>query len=327
MGRILSGVQPTGNLHLGNYLGAIRHWKALQQDNECLFMIADLHSITVKYSPEDLRQSVLSVAALYFACGISPQRSAVFCQSRIAAHSELAWILGCNAPLGWLDRMTQFKEKAGKNKARASLGLYSYPVLMAADILLYNADTVPVGDDQKQHLELTRDIAAAFNRNYSKEVFKIPEPFIGDSATRVMSLRDGKSKMSKSDPSAYSRINLLDSDEDIQNKIRLAKSDMDSTVSYSSDRHELANLIQIYAALIGKPLHAVARKVHGLHITSFKSLLIEAAIETIQPIRDEYRRLLREPDVLLSFLAAGAERAATIASETMREVKSAVGLV
>jgi tryptophanyl-tRNA synthetase len=248
--RVLSGVQPTGNLHLGNYLGAIRNWVGLQDSHECLFMLADLHAITVPQNPADLTRNTRETAAAYIACGIDPKRSAIFPQSAVTMHAELAWILNCHTPLGWLNRMTQFKEKSGKNKEAAPVGLYAYPVLMAADILGYHATHVPVGEDQKQHLELARDIAGAFNRAYGEEFFPLPEPLIMPTAARIMSLRDGSKKMSKSDPSDYSRITLTDDADAIAKKIRKATSDSIEGVTYDPEgRPEVANLLTIYGAL------------------------------------------------------------------------------
>src|SRR5689334_4598202 len=257
MNRIFSGIQPTGNLHLGNYLGAIRNWVVLQKDFECIFCIVDLHALTLPQDPDELRASTREVTAAYIAAGIDPERCTIFNQSMVSAHTELAWLLGCLTPLGWLNRMTQFKEKAGKQRDNAGLGLYAYPVLMAADILLYKATHVPVGEDQKQHLELARDIAGAFNRRYEREFFPLPEPQIFGAATRVMSLRDGTKKMSKSDSSDYSRINMTDDADAVAQKIRKAKTDpqpMPSSEAELEARPEAANLLGIYAALTDRTL-------------------------------------------------------------------------
>lgn len=254
MKRVLSGVQPTGNLHLGNYLGAIRNWVGMQDSYKCLFCVVDMHAITIPQNPDELRQAIRQVTAAYIACGIDPKKSVIFPQSAVSAHAELGWILSCHTPLGWLNRMTQFKEKTGKNRDGASLGLYGYPVLMAADILAYKATHVPVGEDQKQHLELARDIAGAFNRYYCSDYFPLPEPLIMETAARIMSLRDGTKKMSKSDESDYSRVNLTDNADAIALKFRKAKSDSSPTIAYDPEnRPEAANLINIYAALAYSP--------------------------------------------------------------------------
>lgn len=327
-GRILSGVQPTGNLHLGNYLGAIRNWVTLQNDYECLFMLADLHAITVPQDPEKLRANVRETAAAYIACGVNPDKSAIFHQSAVSAHSELAWILSCHTPLGWLNRMTQFKEKAGKQRDNAVLGLYSYPVLMAADILAYKATHVPVGEDQKQHLELARDIAGAFNRHYEKEVFPLPEPVIMGEATRVMSLRDGTRKMSKSDESDYSRINLTDDADTIALKIRKAKSDMVDGMSYDvGARPEASNLLTIYAAMKGVDVKTAVAEVESLNFSAFKQQLADAAVAHLAPISQKMRELLAEPDYLDSILLRGWNKAEKLADETMNTVKDTVGFL
>jgi len=328
MGLVLSGVQPTGNLHLGNYLGALKQWVEIQNEQECLFMLADLHAITVPQNPAELRESIYKTAALYIACGIDPKKSAIFSQSRVSGHAELGWILGCNTPLGWLDRMTQFKDKAGKDKQRASLGLYSYPVLMAADILLYNAELVPVGDDQRQHLELARDIAAAFNRNYGTEFFKVPEPMIIKTAARVMSLRDGKAKMSKSDPSDNSRINLIDSAELIEKKIKKATTDAEMGISYDAEeRPEVANLLRIYSALSGEGIEAAAAKFADYNFANFKAAMAEEIISKINPITQRFNELVEDKSHLDSVLNAGAEKANSIAEKNMKQVKEIVGFL
>lgn len=325
-GRILSGVQPTGNLHLGNYLGAIRNWVKLQETHECLFMLADLHAITVPQEPQKLRAHVRETAAAYIACGIDPKKSAIFPQSAVAAHSELAWILSCYTPLGWLNRMTQFKEKAGKHRDNAVLGLYSYPVLMAADILLYKTTHVPVGEDQKQHLELCRDIAGAFNREYNTEFFPIPDPLILGQGTRVMSLRDGTKKMSKSDESDYSRINLTDDTDTIALKFRKAKSDMIEGISYDeTGRPEASNLITIYAELKGLTREQVLAEVADKQFSVFKNMLTEAAVEVLSPITRTMRELIAAPDYIDQVLATGISSAKVVADSTMKEVKNLVG--
>ncbi len=326
--RILSGVQPTGNLHLGNYLGAIRHWVGFQQTHECLFMLADLHAITVPQDPESLRKHVRETAAAYIACGIDPEKSVIFPQSMVSMHAELAWILSCHTPLGWLNRMTQFKEKAGKDKEKAVLGLYSYPVLMAADIIGYKATHVPVGEDQKQHLELARDIAGAFNRHYGVEMFPLPEPLIMGEATRVMSLRDGTKKMSKSDPSDYSRITLTDDAETIAQKIRKAKSDMEPGIAYDVEkRPEAANLLNIYAAMKGITRAEALAECGGDNFSAFKQKLAEATVAHMAPITERMRELLADTKALDRILARGAEAANAIAQPVLREVKDKVGFL
>jgi len=326
--RILSGVQPTGNLHLGNYLGAIRNWVKLQESHECLFMLADLHAITVPQDPAQLRANVRETAAAYIACGIDPKKSAIFPQSSIAAHSELAWILSCHTPLGWLNRMTQFKEKAGKHKENAVLGLYSYPVLMAADILLYKATHVPVGEDQKQHLELCRDIAGAFNRQYNTEFFPIPEPLILGQGTRVMSLRDGTKKMSKSDESDYSRINLTDDADTIALKFRKAKSDMVEGMSYDEkERPEASNLLTIYAELKGITRDQAVAETADKKFSDFKNMLTDVAVEALSPITRTMRELVASPDYIDQVLASGVAAAKAVADQTMKEIKELVGFL
>jgi tryptophanyl-tRNA synthetase len=326
--RVLSGVQPTGNLHLGNYLGAIRNWVSLQNSHECLFMLADLHAITVPQDPEKLRKSVRETAAAYIACGIDPEKSAIFPQSAIAAHCELGWILSCHTPLGWLNRMTQFKEKAGKDRENAVLGLYSYPVLMAADILVYKATHVPVGEDQKQHLELARDIAGAFNRYYKHDVFPLPEPLILGEATRVMSLRDGSKKMSKSDESEYSRINLTDDADAIAKKIKKATSDSFTTIGENNAaRPEAANLITLYATLRGISRQQALDECGDMNFSAFKQALVEVAVAHLSPITQRMRELLEATDYIDKVLAQGAGRAGDIAGPTMREVKERVGFL
>jgi tryptophanyl-tRNA synthetase len=323
--RILSGVQPTGNLHLGNYLGAIRNWVAMQHQAQCLFMLADMHAITVPQEPEALRRSVRETAAAYIACGIDPEKHAIFPQSAVSGHAELAWILSCHTPIGWLNRMTQFKDKAGKDKEKAPLGLYSYPVLMAADILLYHATHVPVGEDQKQHIELTRDIAGAFNRAYGREYFVLPEPVIQPEAKRIMSLRDGTKKMSKSDESEYSRINLTDDADTIALKLRKAKSDMIEGMSIGDDRPEATNLLTIYSVLKGVPLQAAVDEVASLNFSAFKQQLTDVAVAHLSPITAKMRELLASPDYIDSVLAKGAATARAISDQTMRDVKGLVG--
>ncbi len=325
--RIFSGVQPTGNLHLGNYLGAIRRWVDMQHDAQSLFCIVDLHAITVPQDPVKLRASVRETAAAYIACGIDAQKNIIFPQSAIAAHAELAWILSCQTPMGWLNRMTQFKEKAGKDKEKACLGLYSYPVLMAADILLYKATVVPVGEDQKQHIELARDIAGAFNRAYGQEFFPLPEPVIAPEAARIMSLRDGTKKMSKSDESDYSRINLTDDADAIALKFRKAKSDMIDGMSYATDRPEAANLLSIYAALKGISKEVALAECGNMNFSAFKGLLTEVAVANLSPITAKMRELLADTGYIDKILRDGTQRAGEIASKTMNEVKDLSGFL
>ncbi|MGB8274626.1 MAG: tryptophan--tRNA ligase [Alphaproteobacteria bacterium] len=330
MSRIFSGVQPTGNLHLGNYLGAIRNWVALQKDYDCIFCIVDLHAITLPQVPEELRHHTREVTAAYIAAGIDPERCIVFNQSQVTAHSELAWLLACLTPLGWLNRMTQFKEKAGKERENAGLGLYAYPVLMAADILAYKATHVPVGEDQKQHLELARDIAGAFNRRYGVEFFPLPEPQILGEATRVMSLRDGTAKMSKSDPSDYSRINMTDGADAIALKIRKARTDPDplpGEIEGLEGRPEAANLVGIYAALKGISRSAVLQQFAGSQFSTFKAALAELAVATLGPIGDRMKDLLADPGHIDGILRKGAERADAIAEKTLAECQDIIGLL
>ena len=328
--RIFSGIQPTGNLHLGNYLGAIRNWVSLQHDYESIYCIVDLHAITVQQDPIQLRTSTREVAASLIAAGISTDRSILFNQSCVPQHAELAWILNCVARLGWLNRMTQFKEKAGKNRENASVGLYSYPTLMAADILTYRATHVPVGEDQKQHLELTRDIAQAFNSIYEKDIFPLPEPQIFGTATRVMSLRDGDAKMSKSDMSDNSRINMTDNADMIMQKIRKAKTDSDalpSEIIGLIGRPEASNLIGIYAALAECRVEDVLVDFGGCGFGDFKPALADLAVAKLSPIGDEMRYLLKNPDAIDSILAKGAERASNIARPILAEVRDIVGFL
>lgn len=327
--RVLSGIQPTGSLHLGNYLGAIRNWVPFQGTHECFFCIVDLHALTVPQVPGELRSSTRQTAAAYIASGINPEKSHLFVQSQVAAHTQLGWLLSCFTPLGWLNRMTQFKEKAGKQKEMAVLGLYSYPVLMAADILLYQASHVPVGEDQKQHLELARDIAGAFNRHYGQDFFRLPEPFMIGPATRVMSLRDGTAKMSKSDPSEYSRIHLTDSADEIALKIRKAKTDPDSlpgSVEGLRGRPEAENLLSIYSALVGKTLEESCHQWGGSSFSSFKTGLTEVLIEILEPLGKEMSRLLGDVVYLDKILQEGAQQARALADQTLKQVYEIVGI-
>jgi tryptophanyl-tRNA synthetase len=330
MNRIFSGIQPTGNLHLGNYLGAIRNWVALQHDYECIFCIVDLHALTLPQDPAELRASTREVTAAYIASGVDPEHCTIFNQSMVSAHAELGWLLGCLTPVGWLNRMTQFKEKAGKQRDMAGLGLYAYPVLMAADILLYKATHVPVGEDQKQHLELARDIAGAFNRRYERDFFPLPEPQIFGPATRVMSLRDGTKKMSKSDGSDYSRINMTDDAAVIALKIRRAKTDpepLPATISALELRPEADNLIGIYGALSGLSREAALARFAGRRFSHFKDALSELAVEVLGRIGGEMGRLIKDPGYIDSVLRRGAERAHAIADPNVREVQTISGLL
>jgi tryptophanyl-tRNA synthetase len=330
MNRIFSGVQPTGNLHLGNYLGAIRNWVALQNEYECIFCIVDLHALTLPQDPAELRASTREVAAAYIAAGIDTDRCIIFNQSMVSAHAELAWLLACLAPLGWLNRMTQFKEKAGNQRDMAGLGLYAYPVLMAADILVYKATHVPVGEDQKQHLELARDLAGAFNRRYERDFFPLPEPQIFGTATRVMSLRDGTKKMSKSDTSDYSRINMTDAADAIALKIRRAKTDpepLPATIAQLERRAEADNLIGIYGALADLPREAALARFSGQNFSQFKEALSEVAVEVLGRIGGEMRRLMADPGYIDGVLHRGAERAHMLADPVLREVQDISGLL
>jgi tryptophanyl-tRNA synthetase len=330
MNRIFSGIQPTGNLHLGNYLGAIRNWVALQNEYECIFCIVDLHALTQPQDPAELRAVTREVTAAYIGAGIDPERCIIFNQSMVSAHTELAWLLGCLTPLGWLNRMTQFKEKAGKNRDMAGLGLYAYPVLMAADILVYKATHVPVGEDQKQHLELARDIAGAFNRRYECDFFPLPEPQIFGTATRVMSLRDGLKKMSKSDTSDYSRINMTDDPDTIALKIRRSKTDPDALPFNVVDlerRPEADNLIGIYAALAGLSREDTLARFAGRNFSEFKDALSEVAVEVLGRIGGEIRRLMADAGYIDRVLRGGAERATAIAGPVLREAQEISGLL
>ena len=330
MNRIFSGIQPTGNLHLGNYLGAIRNWVALQHDYECIFCIVDLHALTLPQDPAELVASTREVTAAYIAAGVDPESCIIFNQSMVSAHAELAWLLACLTPLGWLNRMTQFKEKAGKNREMAGLGLYAYPVLMAADILVYKATHVPVGEDQKQHLELARDIAGAFNHRYERQFFPLPEPQIFGTATRVMSLRDGTKKMSKSDSSDYSRINMTDDADAIALKIRRAKTDpepLPATITDLERRPEADNLIGIYAALSGLSREQAVARFAGQNFSSFKDELSELAVAELGRIGGEMGRLMADPGYIDGVLRRGAERAGAIAYPVLREAQAISGLL
>ena len=329
--KIFSGVQPTGNLHLGNYLGAIKNFVELnnQKDNECIFCVVDLHAITVKQDPKELKKNIRETAATFIASGIDPKKSIIFNQSMVPAHSEGAWILSCVSRIGWLNRMTQFKEKAGKDKEKASIGLYSYPVLMAADILLYDATHVPVGDDQKQHLELCRDIGQKFNNDFNAPDFlKVPEPLIQKEFSRIMSLKDGMKKMSKSDPSDLSRINLTDDKDDIFSKIKKAKTDpmpMPTDIKDLTQRPETENLLGIYSSLRNQNLESSVIEFKGKQFSEFKGKLSEALIEKIEPISKEIKKLLNDEKYLDEILLDGSKKADKIASKKIKEIKELVG--
>ncbi len=328
--RVFSGMQPTGNLHLGNYLGAMLNWVKMQDTNECVYCVVDMHAITLWQDPKALRQAIRDVTAAYLACGLDPKRSIIFNQSQVPEHAELAWVFNCVARLGWLNRMTQFKDKAGKDKEAASVGLYVYPNLMAADILAYKATHVPVGEDQKQHLELARDIAAKFNNDYEVEFFPQPEPYIVGTATRVMSLRDGTKKMSKSDPSDLSRINLTDSADDIAKKIRKAKTDMDALPSEPAGlkgRPEAENLVGIFAALNGGTVQDVLTQFGGGQFSGLKNALADLAVEKLAPIATETKRLQADQTYIDQVLADGSARARAIAAPIVKEVREIVGFL
>ncbi len=367
MKTVLSGIQPSGNLHLGNYLGSIRNWIDLQDSHRCLFGIMNLHAITVPQDPQALRQNIFDAAAIYLACGLDPKKSTIFVQGEVREHVELAWVLGTITPMGWLNRMTQFKDKTQTktwrdisdskigiqyvsvddfqrsfngdiainemaresklNDDKANLGLYSYPVLMASDILLYHADLVPVGEDQKQHLELTRDLAGAFNRRYGKEYFKLPEPMILKGVKRIMSLQDGAKKMSKSDESDLSRINLEDSAENIVKKVKKAKTDSLAEISYDENRPEIYNLLNIFASLSGKDPEAIANEYKTAGNGKFKSDLAEIIVEKLRPIQDNLARFKQDQGFIADILQRGQEDATKIASKTRNEVFKLVGLI
>jgi tryptophanyl-tRNA synthetase len=337
--RVFSGVQPTGNLHLGNYLGAIAKFVDLQKTHACIYCVVDLHAITLPQKPEELKASIREVTAAFIACGIDPKKHIVFNQSQVGEHAELAWVFNCVARLGWLNRMTQFKDKAGKDRENASVGLYAYPCLMAADILAYRATHVPVGEDQKQHLELARDIAQKFNLDFAAAIaahghgdafFPLPEALIQGPATRVMSLRDGSKKMSKSDPSDYSRINLSDDADTIAQKVRKAKTDheaMPSAIEGLKQRPEAENLVGIFAALNGETKIDVLKTFGGGNFSAFKSALVDLAVAKLGPIGAEMKRLKDDPDFIDGVLVEGAGRARAMAAKNMACVKDILGLV
>lgn len=328
--RVFSGIQPTGQLHLGNYLGAIRNWVTLQHQHECLYCVVDLHAITVWQDPAALRSATREAAAVLMAAGIDPKTSIIFNQSQVTAHAELAWIFNCVTRIGWLNRMTQFKDKAGKNRENASSGLYVYPNLMAADILAYLATHVPVGEDQKQHLELTRDIAQKFNNDYGVDFFPLVEPLILPEGARVMSLRDGRNKMSKSDPSDYSRINLTDDADTIAQKLRKARTDAEplpETPEGLKERPEADNLVTIMAALSGSSRKDICAQYAGQGFATFKSALTDVAVERLSPITGEMKRLMDDTAHIDAVLKDGAERAAALSTPILKRVQDIVGFL
>ena len=329
MKRVVSGIQPSGTMHLGNYLGAIKNWLPLQDQQQCLFFLADMHTITVKQDPADLRKNTINTAATYLAAGIDPQKSILFNQSSVPQHAELGWILGCMTSLGWLERMTQFKDKAGEDKDRASLGLFSYPVLQSADILIYKADLVPVGEDQRQHLELARDIASSFNRYTESSYFKPPEAMILKSAARIMSLRDGTKKMSKSDISDFSRINLIDDADLIRQKFKKAKSDSIMEIAYDKEnRPEVANLLDMFACLTEQKIDDILKEYQGKFFSQFKMDLAEVVIEKIEPIGAKIKYLCTQDEgYIRQILRDGAERATIIAEKNIKEIKELCGFI
>jgi len=327
--RVVSGIQPTGGLHLGNLLGAILRWVRMQDEAECLFFLADLHALTVDGDPAQLRANVREMAAALIASGVDPDRATLFAQSDVPAHSQLAWILQCTARIGWLNRMTQFKEKSGKSREGASVGLFTYPVLQAADVLAYRATHVPVGEDQKQHIELARDIAVKFNTDFDTELFVAPEPYIGAGAARIMSLRDGRSKMSKSDPSDMSRINLTDSDDTIAQKIRKAKTDAEplpGDPALLEGRPEARNLVAIFAEVTNATVAEVLAQFEGQGFGAFKPALADALVALLSPLRSKLTDLRSNPDALDAILDRGAERAIALAAPTLAAAYDAVGL-
>ena len=330
MNRIFSGIQPSGNLQLGNYIGAIRNWARMQKDYECIFCVVDLHAITLPQDPEAMRRATREVAAGVIAGGVDPDECIIFNQSQVPEHAELAWILNCVARIGWVNRMTQFKDKVGKDRDGAFVGLYTYPVLQAADILAYKATDVPVGEDQKQHIELSRDIAQAFNSTFGVDFFPLPEPRIQAEAARIMSLRDGTKKMSKSDPSENSRINMTDGPDDIAQKIRRAKTDpqpLPENVDGLEGRPEAANLLTIFAALSDRSIESVIAEFAGKGFGEFKGVLSDLAVSTLGPIGDEMQRLMAAPDEVDIILARGVEKARAIAQPIVREAQDIVGFL
>jgi len=325
-GRIFSGIQPSGSLH--NYLGAVRNWVRLQGDYEAIYCVVDQHAITQPQDPKMLSERTIEVAASFVAAGLDIEKTTIFAQSHVAAHTQLAWVFNCVTPLGWLNRMTQFKDKAGKKKDQAVAGLYTYPVLMAADILIYRATHVPVGEDQKQHVELARDIAGAFNRKYDQDFFPLPEPVIQEEAARIMSLRDGTKKMSSSDPSDQSRINLIDDADTILQKIRRAKSDSEMGLSYDPEnRPEASNLLQVYAALAEEPRSKIEAEFRDSSFADFKGKLADLAVSRMEPITSEMRRLMDDKGEIEGILRRGAEKAGAIAEDNVAKIYDIVGFL
>ena len=328
--RILSGVQPSGDLHLGNYLGAIKNFVTLQKEYECFFCVVDLHAITVWQDPKVLANKTREVTAAFIASGIDPNKNTIFVQSQAPQHAQLAWLFNCVARMGWLNRMTQFKDKAGKNSENVSVGLFSYPTLMAADILIYLATHVPVGDDQKQHLELTRDIAQKFNNDFKTDLFPIPEPLIFGEATRVMSLRDGSKKMSKSDPSDYSRIMLTDTAENITQKIKKAKTDPEPLPGDKSDlgkRPEAENLISIFASLQDTSIESVVKEYAGKEFSNFKKDLADLSVSKLEPITNEMNKLMNDVSYIDSILNQGRDKAVAVAEPVLQKTKEIIGFL
>jgi len=326
---VVSGIQPSGIMQLGNYLGAIKNWLPLQDSHDCIFFLADLHTITTPQDPEELRKNVILTAATYLASGLDPAKITIFSQSKVPQHAELGWILSCMTSLGWLERMTQFKDKGGEDKARVSLGLLSYPVLQAADVLIYKADLVPVGEDQRQHIELARDIAASFNRYVKESYFNLPEAMIMKTAARVMSLKDGTKKMSKSDPSDLSRINLIDSKDDIVQKIKKAKTDSITEIFYDKEtRPEVSNLLEIFAYLTEQKIDSVVEKYKTQLMGKFKQDLAEVLIDKITPIGDKIKSLCdNDEEYVRKILFQGAQKASILAEKNIAEIKSLCGFI
>jgi tryptophanyl-tRNA synthetase len=324
---IFSGIQPSGHLTIGNYLGALKNWVGMQDTNNCIYCIVDLHALTMPQDPKELKESCITSLALYLASGLSPEKSTIFIQSSISAHAELGWIFACLTPLGWLKRMTQFKDKAGKNIENVGLGLLAYPTLMAADILLYHATKVPVGEDQTQHLELARDIAGAFNRKFNVEYFKEPQLVNRKESARIMSLRDGRKKMSKSDPSDMSRINMIDSPDLIFQKIKKATTDTINGIYYDvENRPEVSNLLSIYAAFSGESIETISNRFKNAQTSDFKRELTEVIVSALSPIQTEYKKLMADRSYLSELASIGSNRASEIANKTLSEVKEIVGL-
>ncbi len=324
---IFSGIQPSGHLTIGNYLGAIKNWVAMQNHNDCIYCIVDLHAITISQNPKELKEACISNLALYLASGIDPKKSTIFIQSAVGAHAELGWILGCMTPLGWLKRMTQFKDKSGKNVENVGLGLLAYPTLMAADILLYHTTLVPVGDDQMQHIELARDIAGAFNRKYNVDYLKEPKAVIPKESARIMSLRDGRKKMSKSDLSDMTRINMTDTPDLIMQKIKKATTDGISGIFYDEEnRPEISNLLNIYAAFSENSVDQIIDRFKAKQTSEFKQELADVIISKLTPIQNEFKKLMDNKDYLRQVASVGSERANAIANKTLEDVKSIVGL-